>query len=210
MMINISEAIVSLKRDEVIEAVKKRAEAGEDPFKIIEECRQGMKMVGDLYTKGEYFLSELMLSGEIFKKTFAILEPYLAKAIPSEALGKVIIATLKGDIHDLGKNIVVTLLRAQRFEVHDIGVDVDPKVIVGKVEEIRPQFVGFSCLMTTALEVMKQTAGMLVTSGLREHFKLMIGGGVTTPFAKEYIGADFQTVDAMEGVNYCVHTIGGK
>jgi len=207
---SLSDAIVNLERDEVFESVRKRADAGEDPIKIIEECRQGMKVVGDLYTKGDYYLSELMLSGEIFKETFRILEPYLGKSTPAKALGKVMIVTLKGDIHDLGKNIVTTLLRAHKFEVEDLGVDVDPRMVVEKVKEIRPQFVGFSCLMTTTLELMKQTAHTLSELGLRENLKLMIGGGVTTPFVKRYIGADFQTVDAMEGVHYCIHAIGGK
>jgi len=201
---------MELKRDEVLEAVKRRAESGEAPVQILEECRRGMTMVGEQFQKGEYFLAELLLSGEIFKGTMAILQPYLAKTRPAQPLGKVLLATLRGDIHDLGKNIVATLLRAQGFEVYDLGVDVAPALVMAKVREIRPQFVGFSVLMTTAFPSMKEAAERLEESGLRSQIKLMVGGGVTTPMVKEYIGADFQTVDAMEGVTYCLKVIGWK
>jgi methylmalonyl-CoA mutase cobalamin-binding domain/chain len=122
----------------------------------------------------------------------------------------VVLATLTGDIHDLGKNIVGTLLRAQGFDVCDLGVDVAPAMVVEKVKEVKPEFVGFSVLMTTAFAAMKQAAEMLEEAGLRDQIKLMIGGGVTTPMVKEYIGADFQTLDATEGVAYCLKVIGGR
>jgi len=203
-------AIVELKRDEALDAVKSRAGKGEDPLQILEECRQGMTIVGQRFQKGDYFLAELMLSAEIFKEAVAILEPYLAKARPSKPLGKVLLATLKGDIHDLGKNIVATLLRARGFEVYDLGVDVAPALVVERVEEIRPEFVGFSVLITTAFPSMKEAADMLVDAGLRDQLKLMAGGGVTTSMVKDYIGADFQTTDAMEGVAYCLKVVGGR
>ena len=110
----------------------------------------------------------------------------------------------------MGKDIVATLLRAQGFEVHDLGVDVLPAVVLDKVKEVNPDFVGFSALITSAFASMKEASELLVESGLREKCKLMVGGGVTTPTVKEHIGADFQTLDAMEGVNYCLEQIGGK
>lgn len=203
-------ALVELKREEVAATVKRRAENGEDPIQILDECRRGMTTVGDLFQKGEYFLAELMLSAEIFKGAVAILEPYLAKARPPQPLGKVVLATLQGDIHDLGKNILATLLKSQGFEVYDLGVDVTPNLVVDKVKEIRPDFVGFSALITTAFDSMKQAAAMLHEAGLREQFKLMIGGGVTTPAVKDYVEADFQTIDAIEGVAYCIDVMKGK
>ena len=206
----LSKALVELERDEVIKALKGRVEEGEDPVGILEQCRQGMTIVGERFQKGDYFLAELMLSAEIFKEAVAILEPYLAKARPSKPLGKVLLATLKGDIHDLGKNILATLLRARGFEVYDLGVDVSPVLVVERVEEIRPEFVGFSALITTAFASMKEAADMLANVGLRDQLKLMVGGGVTTPMVREYIGADFQTTDAMEGVTYCLKLVGGR
>jgi methylmalonyl-CoA mutase cobalamin-binding domain/chain len=203
-------ALVELKMDEALDAVKSRAEKGEDPLQIVEECRQGMTIVGDRFQRGEYFLAELMLSAEIFKGLVAILKPYLDKIHSPEPLGKVVLATLRGDIHDLGKDIVATLLRAQGFEVCDLGVDVDPALVVEKVKEVRPEFVGFSVLMTTAFASMKEAVDMLEEAGLRDQIKLMVGGGVTTPMVRDYIGADFQTREATEGVAYCLEVIGGK
>lgn len=205
----LSMALVELERDRVAEEVKSRAETGESPIQILEECRRGMTIVGERFQKGDYFLAELMLSGEIFKGAMAILEPYLAKASPSKPLGKVVLATLQGDIHDLGKNIVAIMLKAQGFEVHDLGVDVAPGLVVEKVRETAPDFVGFSVLITTAFDSMKQAAAMLREAGLREQFKLMIGGGVTTPAVRDYVGADFQTTDATEGVAYCIDVMRG-
>lgn len=202
--------IVELKRDEAAEAVRTRLEKGEDPIQVLEECRKGMTIVGDRFQAGEYFLAELLLSAEIFKRAVAILDPHLAQARSSKPLGKVVLATLKGDIHDLGKNIVATLLRAHAFEVHDLGVDVAPALVIEKVRETRPDFVGFSVLITTAFDSMKEAANMLATAGLRDQLKIMVGGGVTTPVVKDYVGADFQTVDAMEGVTYCMKVMGGK
>lgn len=206
----LSTALVELKRDEAVEIVRSKIDGGEDPLQILEECRRGMTIVGDRFQKGEYFLAELILSAEIFKGAVAILEPYLASASKSEPLGKVVLATMKGDIHDLGKNILATLLKSQGFEVHDLGVDVAPSLVVDKVRETGPDFVGFSVLITTAFESMKQAAAMLREAGLRERLKLMIGGGVTTPAVRDYVGADFQTTDATEGVAYCIDVMTGE
>ena len=206
----LSMAVVELKRDEVAEMVINRADKGENPVQILEECRKGMTIVGDRFQKGDYYLAELLLSAEIFKKAVAILQPYLAKHRPSKPLGKVILATLKGDIHNLGKDIVATLLEAHGFQVYDLGVDVSPSIVLQKVKEVNPDFVGFSALITTAFESMKEAADMLTEAGLRDQLKLMIGGGVTTPLVQAYVGADFQTVDAMEGVVYCMKMVGEK
>ncbi|MBW2618683.1 MAG: cobalamin-dependent protein [Deltaproteobacteria bacterium] len=210
MPVQLSRQIVDLKRDEALAVVKARAEAGEDPLKIIGECREGMTIVGDLYSAGDYFLAELMLAGQIFKEGFAVLEPYLALAAPAKTRGQVVMATPKGDIHDLGKDIIVTLLRAQGFEVHDLGVDVAPDLVIDKVKEVKPDFVGFSALLTTTLGTIRQAEEMLVEAGLRDDLRLMVGGGVTTPQVKEYVRADFQSVDAIAGVNYCLQVMGGR
>jgi methanogenic corrinoid protein MtbC1 len=197
-----------LKRDEVIRTVEARLESGEDPLKILDQCRQGMSTVGDLFQAGDYYLAELMLSAEVFKAAVAILNPQLKKAGPSESQGKVVLGTLKGDIHDLGKNIFATLLNAHGFEVHDLGVDVSPTSVLEKVKEVRPEFLGFSALITYAFDSMKEAADQLREAGLRDQLKLMVGGGVTSPQVKDYIGADFQTVDAAEGVKYCMEIMG--
>ena len=203
-------AIVELERDEVIDAVKLRAQKGEDPLRIVEECRQGLTIVGERFQRGDYYLAELMLAAEILNGVTAILEPYMANVRPSESLGKMVLATPKGDIHDLGKNIFANLLKAHGFEVHDLGVDVEPSLIVAKVTEVKPDFIGLSVLITPTFASMKQTADMLEEAGLRSQSKLMIGGGVTTPAVRDYVGADFQTLDATEGVDYCIKVKKGR
>ena len=206
----LSMAIVELKRDEAVQAVRSRLEKGEEPLRILEECRHGMSTVGERFQKGDYFLAELMLSAEIFKEAMKILQPHLARLRPDKPLARVVLATLQGDIHNLGKDIVATLLQAHGFEVHDLGVDVPPSRVLVEVKKVKPRFVGFSALITTAFPSMKEAARMLQEAGLRKNTKLMIGGGVTTPMTRDYVGADFQTLDAMEGVAYCLNVIGGK
>ncbi|TET12699.1 MAG: hypothetical protein E3J81_10335 [Dehalococcoidia bacterium] len=203
-------ALVELERDKVEEAVKSKAEKGESPIQILEECRRGMIIVGERFQRGDYYLAELMLAAEILNGVTAILEPYMANVRPSESLGKMVLATPKGDIHDLGKNIFASLLKAHGFEVHDLGVDVDPSLIVAKATEVRPDFIGLSVLITPTFASMKQTADMLEEAGLRSQSKLMIGGGVTTPAVRDYVGADFQTLDATEGVDYCIKVKKGR
>jgi methanogenic corrinoid protein MtbC1 len=163
-----------------------------------------MTAVGERYQRGEYCLAELILSGEILREVSETLEPHLAATRPEEPVGNVVLATLKGDIHDLGKNLFKTLISAQGFVVRDLGVDVDAARVVEAVRELNPDFVGFSALMTPAFQSMKQAADLLTEAGLRNRVKIMVGGGVTTPRVKEYVGADFQTTDAMDGVTYCL------
>jgi methanogenic corrinoid protein MtbC1 len=140
----------------------------------------------------------------------AILEPQLAKVRPPKPAGKIVLATLKGDIHDLGKNLFGSLVKTRGFEVYDLGVDVAPARVVEKVKEVKPNFLGFSALITTAFTCMREATQMLDEAGLRSQFKVMVGGGVTTPTVRDYVGADFQTTDAMEGVAYCLKMTGGK
>jgi len=203
-------AILELNRDKALNLVKSRSEKGDSPLQILEECRQGMTIVGERFQKGEYFLAELILSAEIFKGAVEILDPYLTATDPQESRGKMVLATLQGDIHDLGKNLFAVLVKAQGFEVHDLGVDVDPALVVEKVKEVKPDFVGFSALITSVFDAMKEAAEMLEEAGLRNQFKLMVGGGIASEMVKDYINADFYTTDAMEGVAYCMKSIGGK
>ena len=207
MSIDLSKAIVELNRDEALDAVKSRIKKGENPIQILDDCRKGVIEVGELYQKGEYFLAELMISGELFGEILEILKPHMAKTQPSKPRGTVVLATLKGDVHDLGKNIFSIMLTAQGFEVHDFGVDADPDMGVEEIKKIKPDLVGFSALITGAFDSMKRAVDLLEEAGVRDQFKLMVGGGVTTPVVKDYINADFQTRDAMEGLEYCLKSI---
>jgi len=203
-------AMVELKRDDVLNMVNTRIGQKESPLQILEECRQGMTIIGERFQNGEYFLAELILSAEIFKGAVEVLDPYLTSADQQESRGKIVLGTLAGDIHDLGKNLFAALIKAQGFEVYDLGVDVPPALVVDKVREVKPDFVGFSVLITSVFDTMKEAAEMLEQAGLRDQFKLIVGGGIASEMVKDYIGADFHTTDAMEGVEYCMNIRGGK
>lgn len=206
----LSIALVELRRDTVAKIVRGRLGSGEDPIRLLDACRAGMDAVGERFQAGDYFLAELLLAAEIFKLAAAALEPHLAKNHPSAPTGTVVLATMKGDIHDLGKNIFATLLRVQGFVVHDLGVDVPPDRLVASVTAVRPDVVGFSALLTPAFDSMKRAAELLVQAGVRDGIQLLVGGGVTTPAVKDYIGADFQSVDATAGVAHCVQVMQGR
>jgi methanogenic corrinoid protein MtbC1 len=210
MLEDLSIGFVELKRDEVLATVTARVERGDDALEILEDARRAMTVVGDQFQEGTLFLAQMMLAAELFKGVMAILKPSLDLARPPDPLGSVVLATTQGDIHDLGKNIFVTLLEAQGFEVHDLGVDVAPSRLVETVRKVEPDLVGFSALITTAFASMKRTAEIFEEEGLRDGFKLMVGGGVTTPTVRTHVGADFQTTDATEGVAYCLKTMEEK
>lgn len=206
-MSSLSDSLVALRMDDAVAEARLRVDGGEDPAAIIRDCREGMEIVGERFKEGEFFLAELVLTGQIFDRVMEVLEPHILSAGDQDTLARVVLATPKGDIHDLGKNIVATTLRSAGFEVHDLGVDVDPDVIIDSVRSLKPQFVGFSALLTTTLPALKRTVDVLTEEGLRPGFKLLIGGGVTTPHFREHIGADLQTLDVMEGVDYCLATV---
>ncbi|MBW2103580.1 MAG: cobalamin-dependent protein, partial [Deltaproteobacteria bacterium] len=152
----IARAVADLKFQDVVRMVEEAADRGVDPLSILSECRAGMERVGDLYSRGEYFLSELIMSATIFKKAAEILEPLLVGKVAGPSIGAVVISTPKGDIHDIGKNIVATLFKVGGFEVHDLGVDVAPEKIVDKVAETDARVVAMSALVTPTFESMKQ------------------------------------------------------
>jgi 5-methyltetrahydrofolate--homocysteine methyltransferase len=208
MLSRLTKNLIELERDQVLSEVKERLNQGEDPMRLFKECKQGMELIGEKYKNKEYFLAELMLSGDLFKEAMELIEPYLGeKVTEGDIKGKIILATIQGDIHDLGKNILATLLKLESFEVYDLGVDVNPDIVVEKVKEIQPDFLGFSSLLTITFDPMKEIIDKLSEAGLRDKLKIMVGGGITTKLVKDYIGADFQTIDAMEGVQYCLEII---
>ena len=211
MSSNLTKNLVELERDKVLSEVKERLIRGEEPIRIFNECKLGMELIGERYKNKEYFLAELMLSGELFKEVTELIEPYLGeKTTEGDIKGKIILVTMQGDIHDLGKNILATLLKLEGFKIYDLGVDVNPDIVIEKVKEIKPDFLGFSALLTTTFDPMKYVVDKLKEAGLRDQLKIMVGGGITSILVKDYIGADFQTIDGMEGVQYCLDVFNAK
>lgn len=202
-MSELANAIADLKEDEVRKIVQDKIASGANPLSIVDECRQGMEIVGERYKNKEYFLGELIMSGEIFKEAMAVIEPKLKAGQSGKPLAKMVIGTAKGDIHNIGKDIVATLLRAAGFEIYDIGIDASPEVFVNKVKETGAPILGISGLLTPSFESMKQTVLALEAAGLRNKVKVVIGGGIVTEVVRKYVGADAFTDDAPEGVEIC-------
>lgn len=202
-MSELVDAIVKLKEDAVLEIIRCRVEAGEEPMPLVEECRRGVTIVGERFQKGEYFLSELIMSAEIFKQVMRLIEPRLSGDLKTEIVGRIVLGSVKGDIHNIGKDIVGNLLQISGFEVFDVGVDVAPQVFVAKLLETGASILGLSGLITPSFESMKETIKAIEEKGMRDKVKVIIGGGVIIEQVRDYVGADAFTRDAMEGVSIC-------
>jgi methanogenic corrinoid protein MtbC1 len=201
--------LADLKEEEALEIVQKRLNAGEDPLGILDDARRGMETVGKRFENSEYFIPDLVYSGEILKEITDLVKPKLTKDVEVKRLGKVIIGTVAGDIHDIGKNIVTFMLDVNGFEVLDLGVDVPPQQFVDKVKETGANVVGLSGFLTLAFDSMKETVEAIGAAGLREKVKVMIGGGQMNEDIKRYTGADAYGANAMAGVSLAKQWIGG-
>jgi 5-methyltetrahydrofolate--homocysteine methyltransferase len=200
-----------LKESEALSYVQEALDKGTAPAVLLDEAKEGMAIVGERFSKGEYFIPDLIFSGEILKGIVALLEPKLKGEHGEEVkkLGKVIIATVEGDIHDIGKDLVVFMLDVNGFEVIDLGIDVPVQTIVDKLKETNAPVVGLSGFLTLAFDSMKRTVDAIAAAGLRDKVKIMIGGGQIDDQVKEYTGADAYGLDAMDAVKLAKQWIGG-
>ncbi len=201
-----------LKEPEALAFVEKALGEGVDPVKIIGEAKEGMKIVGERFAKEQYFIPDLVFSGEILKRIIKILEPHLKKKKGEEAkrLGKVIIGTVEGDIHDIGKDLVVFMLDVSGFEVFDLGIDVPAQKFVDTIKETGSKVVGLSGFLTLAFDSMKDTVDAIRKAGLRDQVKIMIGGGQITEEIRKYAGADAYGKDAIAGLSLAKQWLGAK
>lgn len=202
-MSELADALANLDEDGVRRLVRDKIDSGVEPMTVVDECREGMDIVGERYKKGDYFLSELIISGEIFKEAMAVVEPLLKAGKSAQHLGKMVLGTVKGDIHNIGKDIVGTLLTAAGFEVYDLGIDIAPNMFVEKLEDTGARVLGLSGLLTPSFESMKETVKAVEAAGLRNKVKIIIGGGIVTEKVGKYVGADAFTNDGPEGVEIC-------
>ncbi len=191
--------LAELKEEETLKEVAKALDAGAEPLQLLEGLRDGMSEVGRLFEEKEYYLSELIMSAEIFKQAVALIEPHIA-AGSGTPKGSVVIGTVQGDIHDIGKNIVATLLRCDGYEVHDLGVDIPAEAFVRKVQETGAPVLALSGLLTLAFDSMKETVESLRQAGIKDKVKVIIGGGPVNEQVMEYAGADAWGADAAQAV----------
>ena len=196
--------------DAVPMATRMLLEQGVDPMHVLDLCREAMDIVGKRFEEGEYFLPELVLAGEMLDNVGAIAKPLIKQGEGGGAakLGKVLIGTVHGDLHDIGKNIVTFMLDINGFEVKDIGVDVPVQTFIDEIKAYQPDVVGLSGFLTLAFDSMKETITAFDAAGLRKDFKIMIGGGQIDETMRAYTGADAFGVNAVEAVGLCRNWMG--
>jgi methanogenic corrinoid protein MtbC1 len=204
------EAIVDMREEEALKLVREMVESGSDPKAILDASREAMDLIGHRFEEGTYFLPELMLAGEMMNQITEIIKPKLAEMPDRERHGKVLIGTVQGDIHDIGKNVVSFMLDGNGFEVYDLGVDVPPQKFVEAIKEFQPQVVALSGFLTLSFDSMKNTIAAIKSSGLRDKVKIMIGGGQINEEVKEYAGADGYGRDAVAGISMAKKWAGVK
>ncbi len=206
---SLSRALVNFNEKELLSIIGRELNSNRDPLSIAEELRVGIQEVGDRFGKGEFFLAELVAAAKFFENGMRLVEPRLTKSADEKTLGKVLIGTVAGDVHDLGKNIVCIVLKMNGFEVHDIGVNVPVQTFVDKANELNPDIIGISCLLTTSVDPMKTTIQELKKAERKRHCKILIGGGIINEKVREYVGADYFGANAMEAVQILKEIVGG-
>ena len=201
--------ILDLHEDDVLASVRDRLSAGDDPLAIVEDCQEGMRRVGERYERGQYFLSALIMAGEILREVTEIVQPVIKKSVKGKESGRILLGTVQNDIHDIGKNIQGILLSCYGFTVIDLGVDVPPSVFLTHALKQRPDIVGLSGLLTSSYDSMRETV-----SPFREASEsdiagapILIGGGMLTDQICTYTGADHWATNSMDGVRLCQHII---
>lgn len=196
--------IAEMQEEDAVKLAREMLDGGYDPVRLLSHCREAMEIVGKRYEKGEYFLPELMLAGEMLQSIGAMAKPLIKQdASASKSAGTVVIGTVQGDLHDIGKNIVTFMLEINGFKVIDLGIDVPIANFISSIQEHKPQVVGLSGFLTLAFDAMKKTVEAIKEAGLRDNLKIMIGGGQVDDSIKNYTGADAFGLNAMDAVSLC-------
>ena len=202
-------AISDMKEAEALGIVDDLLAKGEDPQKILDLSSEAMKVVGERYQEGTYFLPELIMSGEMLRKIGDVLKPKLAeKTDQQKKLGVVVLGTVRGDIHDIGKDIVGFMLDVNGLEVIDLGIDQPEEAFVEAVKNSKPQVLALAGFLSVAFDSMKSTIEQVEKAGLREGLKVIIGGGQMDDTVRKYTGADAYGDDAMAAVAFAKETVG--
>lgn len=195
------EAIANIEEDDALRLAQEMLESEEEPGLVLEACREAMSIVGDRYETGEYFLPELVIAGDMLTSIGALVKPRLQDGqTGGPPAGSIVIGTVAGDIHDVGKDIVAFMLDANNFEVHDLGVDVSAERFIEKLKEVSPDVLALSGFLTLAFDAMRETVEAIQEAGLRDSVKIMIGGAPMDEKVTQYIGADAFGRDATAAV----------
>jgi 5-methyltetrahydrofolate--homocysteine methyltransferase len=194
------DAFTSIREELAVNIAKEMLERGEEPLEVIEVCQEAVRIIGERFQAGEVFLPELIMAGEIMSSISLVVMPKIKTERERKNKEKVLFGTVQGDIHDIGKDIVVFLLEANGFEVIDLGVDVPTSTFVDQILETKAPILGLSGLLSLAFDSMKDTVQAIEEAGLREKLKIMIGGGPVDDTVREYSGADAWGANAMAAV----------
>jgi 5-methyltetrahydrofolate--homocysteine methyltransferase len=203
------DAFIDMREADVLAITDELLASGTEPVEILDACKQALETIGQRFEEGEAFVPELVMAGEMMSQITAVVKPQIEQEAPVEPLGKILMGTVEGDIHDIGKDVVVFMLDANGFEVVDLGIDVAPETFVEKIRETQPDVVGLSGLLTLAFESMKETVDAIQAAGLRDQVKIMIGGAPVDEHVQEYAGADAWGADAMQAVSLAKQWVGG-
>jgi len=211
MKADLVKAIADMQEEEALKLAQEMLDAGEDPQVILEAGREAMTIIGQRYEEKEYFLPELIIGGDLLQQLAALVKPRLkATAAQGKPAGTVVLGTVAGDIHDIGKDVVSFMLDVNNFEVHDLGVDVSVEKFVEAIRDFKPEVVGLSGFLTMAYDQMRRTVDAIKEAGLRDRVKIMIGGSVMDDAAATYVGADAYGPDASAAVKLAKSWTGGK
>ncbi len=204
------ELIAGMKEEEAVELAARMLDSGAAPTDILDMCRAAMDIVGKKFEDGDYFVPELMLAGEMLSQIAAMVKPKISDQADhkTEKAGTVLIGTVHGDLHNIGKNIVTFMLDVNGFDVIDLGIDVPTQTFVDAIRESSPQVVGLSGFLTLAFDSMRETVEAISEAGLRDQVKIMIGGGQVDEAIRDYTGADAYGNNAMKAVSFCKEWIG--
>jgi 5-methyltetrahydrofolate--homocysteine methyltransferase len=199
------ESVANLDEARVLALTQERIAAGSNPLDIAQDCQEGLRLVGEKYEQRIYYLAGLIMAGEIFRQVMELLQPIIEDQVASNQTGTILIGTVRGDIHDIGKNNLSMLLTSYGFTVHDLGVDVQPSEFMLKALQIEPQLIGLSGLLTSSYDAMKETIDLIRKSGQEsiDNTPIIIGGNQLNEQVCAYVGADYWVTDAMTGVRLC-------
>ena len=199
------DALAEMREDEALALARTMLDRGDNPVRVLELCREAMDIVGKRFEKQEYFLPELVLAGEMLETIGALAKPLILESSGGEAkkLGRVLVGTVHGDLHDIGKNIVTFMLDINGYEVRDIGIDVPVAKFIDEIRDFDPSVVALSGFLTLAFDSMKETVQAIEKEGLREGRKIMIGGGQVDEAVRTYTGADAYGSNAVAAVTLC-------
>lgn len=201
--------VSDLEEQEALRVVREGLAEGVAPSAILADTRKALDIVGERYEASEYFIPDLMYAGAIAGQILDIVKPRIQEANDqTEPVGKMLIGTVAGDIHDIGKNVMVFLLEANGFKVKDLGIDVGKEVFVEEIKSFQPDIVGLSGLLTSVFETMKETVDAIEAAGLRDGRNIIIGGGQVDETVKDYTGADGFAADAGVGIQQCLSWMG--